>query len=164
MKIDATSDSWHSDKAHTSTLASEELNLQRKRRILGKVGKSSQDHGAKIRQLFAEKQRVKTELFEQSIGKGNNMPVRLPRESPLNNFINFAQIEEEVVQARVQYAMAEKELRRERQMLGRASDVTLRRMKDIGKELALLYERRDATQTDRSRIEAFRRPGRTAKV
>jgi hypothetical protein len=60
--------------------------------------------------------------------------------------------------------MAEKELRRERQMLGRASDVTIQRIKEIGKALAVLYERRDATQMDRSRIEAFRRPDRTTKV
>jgi hypothetical protein len=161
MQIDPTSDSRHSEKAHT--LASEELYLQRKR-ILGNVGKSNQDQSAKIRQLSTEKQWVKTELFEQSIGKGNDMPARLPRESPLKNFINFAQIEEEVVQARVQYAMAKKELRRERQLLGRASDVTIQRIKEIGKALAVLYERRDATQTDRSRIEAFRRPGGTTKV
>jgi hypothetical protein len=60
--------------------------------------------------------------------------------------------------------MAEKQLWREWQTLGRASDATVQRVKEIEKALAVLYERRDAIQTDRSRIEAFRRPGSTAKT
>jgi hypothetical protein len=49
-----------------------------------------------------------TELTEQLIGKDDGMSTRLPRESPPENSTNLAQIVEEVVQSRVQYAMAEK--------------------------------------------------------
>lgn len=76
------------------------------------------------------------ELIEQSTGKDDGMSARLPQELPLENTTNLAQIEEEIVQSRVQYAMAEKQLRRVWQTLGRASDATVQRVKEIGKALA----------------------------
>jgi hypothetical protein len=161
-KVDSTSDSGLSEKANS--LASEELNLRLRRRVLANLGRSSQDENAKIKQLSAERHLIKTHQLQQSGGQENGIHALLPQESPLKNLMNFAQIEEEVVQAKVQYAMAEKQLRRERQTFGRASDVVIQRVRAIGKALAELYERRDATQADKSRTEAFRRPASTTKT
>lgn len=60
--------------------------------------------------------------------------------------------------------MAEKQLRRERQTIGRASDGIIQRVKAIGKAMAELYEAREATQADRTRIGAFRRPAGIGKA
>ncbi len=81
---------------------------------------------------------------------------QLPRESPLQNVMNFASLEEEIVQTKIRYAMAEKTLRLERQALGRATEDTIDRVKSSGKVLADMYEKRDAIQADRERAEAFR--------
>ena len=101
--------------------------------------------------------------MQQSSRKGDarvsGLPLpSLPQESPLKNIITFARIEEEIVQTKVQYAIAEKQLRRERQMIGRASDGIIQRVKALGKAMAELYEAREATQADRTRIDAFLKP------
>jgi hypothetical protein len=157
MKIGSTSDPGLSEKANN--LASEELNLRLRRTVLANLGKSSQNENAKIKQISAERQHIKSQLLQQA-----GVPPLLPQASPLKNIVNFARIEEEIVQAKIQYALAEKQLRLERQTLGRASDAIIQRVKAIGKALAELYERRDATQVDRTRIEEFRRPASPAKT
>jgi hypothetical protein len=60
--------------------------------------------------------------------------------------MNFAHFEEETMQTKVQYAMAERQLRRERQMKGRVSDGIIQRVKAVGKAVAELYEAHEATQ------------------
>ena len=168
MRIDSINDSGLSEKANS--LASEELNLRLKKRVLANLGRSSLNENAKIKQLSAERHRIESQLQQQQPGieaasaSSLQLPRQiqqaslLPQESPLKNIMNFAKIEEEIVQMKVQYVMAEKQLRRERQTAGRASDGIIGRVKAIGKSLAELYEQRDATQTDRSRVGAFLRP------
>ena len=167
MRVDSNSDSGLSNKANS--LASEELNLRLRKRVLANLGRNSRQEDAKIKQLSAERQQIKSQLMQQSPGKGDarvsslSLP-SLPQESPLKNIITFARIEEEIVQTKVQYAMAEKQLRRERQTIGRASDGIIQRVKAIGKAMAELYEAREATQADRTRIGAFRRPAGIGKA
>jgi len=167
MRVDSNSDSGLSNKANS--LASEELNLRLRKRVLANLGRNSRQEDAKIKQLSAERQQIKSQLMQQSPGKGDarvpslSLP-SLPQESPLKNIITFARIEEEIVQTKVQYAMAEKQLRRERQTIGRASDGIIQRVKAIGKAMAELYEAREATQADRTRIDAFRRPAGNEKA
>jgi hypothetical protein len=56
--------------------------------------------------------------------------------------------------------MAGKQLRRERQTMGRALHGIIQRVKAVEKATAELYETREATQADGTRIDAFRRsPG-----
>ena len=168
MRIDSISDSGLSERANS--LASEELSLRLKKRVLANLGRSSQNENAKIKQLSAERHEIESQLQQQQSGieaasisspqrpRHIQQPSLLPQESPLKNIMNFAKIEEEIVQMKVQYVMAEKHLRRERQTVGRASAEIIERVKAIGKRLAELYEQRDATQTDRSRVGAFLRP------
>jgi hypothetical protein len=160
MRVDSNSDSGLSHKANS--LASEELNLRLKKRVLANLGRNSRQEDAKIKHLSAERQQIKSQLMRRSSGGDTRVSSlslpSLPQESPLKNIITFARIEEEIVQTKVQYAMAEKQLRRERQTLGRASDSIIQRVKAIGKAMAKLYEAREATQADRTRIDAFRRP------
>jgi hypothetical protein len=166
MKVDSNSDSGLSK---ANSLASEELNLRLRKRVLANLGRNSRQEDAKIKQLSAERQQIKSQLMQQSPGEGDarvsslSLP-SLPQESPLKNIITFARIEEEIVQTKVQYAMAEKQLRRERQTIGRASDGIIQRVKAIGKAMAELYEAREATQADRTRIGAFRRPAGIGKA
>jgi hypothetical protein len=162
MRVDSTNELGLSEKANS--LASEELNLRLRKRVLANLGRSSQNENAKIKKLSAERQQIKSQLLQQSGREGNGVPTLLPLESPLKNFMNFAQIEEEIVQTKIQYAMAEKQLRHERQTVGRASDAIIQRVKATGKALAELYERRDSTHADRSRIETFRRPANVTKT
>jgi hypothetical protein len=156
------SDSGFSEKANSS--ASEELNLRPRRKVLADLGRGSQDENTKIKEPSAARQQIKAQLCQHCCGKGTRLHVMLPLESPLGNLMNFAQIEEEVVQAKVQYAMAKKLLRRERQTLGCASDAIIQRVKVVGKALAELYERRDAIQADKGKIKAFRRLANTTKT
>jgi hypothetical protein len=166
MKVDSNSDSGLSK---ANSLASEELNLRLRKRVLANLGRNSRQEDAKIKRLSAERQQIKSQLMQQSPGEGDarvsslSLP-SLPQESPLKNIITFARIEEEIVQTKVQYAMAEKQLRRERQTIGRASDGIIQRVKAIGKAMAELYEAREATQADRTRIGAFRRPAGIGKA
>ena len=166
-RVDSNSDSGLSNKANS--LASEELNLRLRKRVLANLGRNSRQEDAKIKRLSAERQQIKSQLMQQSPGEGDarvsslSLP-SLPQESPLKNIITFARIEEEIVQTKVQYAMAEKQLRRERQTIGRASDGIIQRVKAIGKAMAELYEAREATQADRTRIDAFRRPAGNGKA
>ena len=168
MKTDFAGDLGLSEKA--TSLASEELNLRLRRRVLANLGRSSQNENAKIKELSAERQQIKSQLLQQSGNEAaciSTLPQQaplLPQESPLKNIMNFAKIEEEIVQMKIQYAMAEKELRRERQAVGRASDTIIKCVKAIGKALAKLYERREATQADRTRTNAFLRPASTTKA
>jgi hypothetical protein len=167
MRVDSISDSGLSNKANS--LASEELNLRLRKRVLANLGRNSRQEDAKIKQLSAGRQKINSQLMQQSPGRGDacvsSLPLpRLPQESPLKNIITFARIEEEIVQTKVQYAMAEKQLRRERQTIGRASDSIIQRVKAIGKAIAELYEAREATQADRTRIDAFRRPAGNGKA
>jgi hypothetical protein len=159
MKVDSNSDSGLSK---ANSLASEELNLRLRKRVLANLGRNSRQEDAKIKHLSAERQQIKSQLMRRSSGGDTRVSSlslpSLPQESPLKNIITFARIEEEIVQTKVQYAMAEKQLRRERQTLGRASDSIIQRVKAIGKAMAKLYEAREATQADRTRIDAFRRP------
>jgi hypothetical protein len=161
MRVDSNSDSGLSNKANS--LASEELNLRLRKRVLANLGRNSRQEDAKIKQLSAERRQIKSQPMQQSSRKGDarvsGLPLpSLPQESPLKNIITFARIEEEIVQTKVQYAIAEKQLRRERQMIGRASDGIIQRVKALGKAMAELYEAREATQADRTRIDAFLKP------
>jgi hypothetical protein len=161
MRVDSNSDSGLSNKANS--LASEELNLRLRKRVLANLGRNSRQEDAKIKQLSAERRQIKSQPMQKSSRKGDarvsGLPLpSLPQESPLKNIITFARIEEEIVQTKVQYAIAEKQLRRERQMIGRASDGIIQRVKALGKAMAELYEAREATQADRTRIDAFLKP------
>lgn len=160
-RVDSASDSGLIKKANS--LTSEELDPRLRKRAFANMARSSQNENAKSKQILAERQQVKSQLLHKSVGEENGAPRLLPQDSPLNNIMNFARIEEEIVQTKIQYAMAEKQLRSERKALGRASDAIIQRVKVMGKALAELHERRDATQADKSRIEAFRRQNSTMK-
>ena len=160
MRVDPNSDPGLSSKANG--LASEELNLRLRKNDLANLGRNSRQGDAKIKQLSAERQQAKSQLTQQPSRKGDarvsSLPLpSLPQESPLKNIMNFAHIEEEIVQTKIQYAMAVKQLCRERQTMGRASDGIIQRVKVVGKAMAELYEAHEATQADRTRIDAFRR-------
>lgn len=94
-----------------------------------------------------------------SISYPRQVGAKLPLVSPLQNVMNFAELEEEIVQTKITYAMAEKTLRLERQALGRATEDTVQRVKTTGKTLAELYEKRDAIAVDRKRLDEFRKAG-----
>ena len=164
-KVERTEESHLSGRANK--LATEELNLHLRARVLCNLGRSSQDEKVKIKKLSEERQNIRAQLLQQSCRGENNathqdknkspISTLLPQESPLKNIISFARIEEEIVQTKIQYALAEKDLRQERLARGRATDATIQRIKARGKALAELYERRDATRNDRGMIDAFRR-------
>jgi hypothetical protein len=143
-----------------NSFAREELNPRLRKRVLANVGKNSQQEDAKSKQLSAERQQINSQLIQQSHAEGrahvSSLPLpSRPHESPLKHMTNFARIEEEIVQTKVQYAMAEKQLRQERRMMGRASDGIIQRVKAIGKTMAELYAAREA---DRTRIDVFHKP------
>jgi hypothetical protein len=94
MKIKSTSDPGLSKKANS--LASKELNVRLRRTVLANLGRSSRNENANAKQISAERKYIKSQLLQQAA-----VPALLPQESPLKNIINFARIEEEIVQAKV---------------------------------------------------------------
>src|SRR2546423_7535822 len=107
VKRGSTSESGLSKK--TNMLFSEELNL-RFRRFLSNLGGSSQDESAKVKQPSAGRLQVTSSLYQESTWKQprtSSLPQvasLLPLEPPLKNITNFAKIDEEIVQMKVQYA------------------------------------------------------------
>ena len=190
IKAERTDDPRLSRKSNNAT--TEELNLRLRQQILSNLGRNSKEEDAKIKELSEGRQKIRSQLLQQSGRKENIAPYtpsltptslsniqytpkaswpdsangsqtltqylgqQLPQESPLQNVMNFANLEEEIVQTKIRYAMAEKTLRLERQALGRATEDTIDRVKTSGKALADMYERRDAIRADRERVEVFR--------
>ena len=61
--------------------------------------------------------------------------LQLPDQSPLHSMITFAEVEEDILQAKVQYKLAQKVWRREFETDGRSSEHTSQRSKQVGKLL-----------------------------
>jgi hypothetical protein len=83
--------------------------------------------------------------------------VELPQQSPLKNVMNFARIEEKIIQARIKYALAEKAVSSERQANGVLTRSTQRRLRETYRCLTELYGAREAIMKDRIRTTIFRK-------
>jgi hypothetical protein len=81
----------------------------------------------------------------------------LPRNSPLNNIINSASLEEDIVQARIKFRLAETQLLQEKDRYGYASRQVSARVTALNEKLACLHKRRSQIQNDAQRMSAFRR-------
>lgn len=74
--------------------------------------------------------------------------------SQLKSALTCATLESEIIQSKIQYLVAEKHLRTERQARGRASETAIRQVRELGKALAILYEKRDAAQENKVEVDA----------
>ena len=81
----------------------------------------------------------------------------LPRNSPLNNIINLASLEEEIVQAKLKFRLAEKQLIQEKARYGSASREAGARVTALNTKLAALHRQRSEIGNDAQRMLAFRK-------
>ncbi len=81
----------------------------------------------------------------------------LPQSSPLNNVINSATLNEEIVQTRIKFNLAQKELIEEKVKRGTASRAISARVTALNKKLAVLHRKRAEINDDTARMNAFRR-------
>lgn len=79
----------------------------------------------------------------------------LPQASPLANVGRLAKIQEDIVQTKVQCAMAGKELKQEQKTLGEPSNATVRKQKEKDHVLQDLINKRDVIKSDQEKLEAF---------
>ena len=129
----------------------------------------------RIRKLSHQRNEIRSQLLGQtqrrpatqimSFGSSRNrlsgagsqeMPC-LPHDSPLNNVINSATLQEQIVQAKIEYNLAEKQLIAEKARQGFASRAILARVKVLNETLAALHKKRGEIRSDADRLEAFRR-------
>ncbi|KAF7504825.1 hypothetical protein GJ744_001691 [Endocarpon pusillum] len=82
---------------------------------------------------------------------------RLPQSSPLNNVINSATLNEEIVQTRIWFNIAQKDLFKEKARRGTASKALSARVTALNKKLAVLHRKRTEINDDTDRMNAFRR-------
>jgi hypothetical protein len=82
----------------------------------------------------------------------------LPTNSPLNNVINSATLQERRVQARLKFKLAQKQLEDEKLRQGFGSKETLARVKVLNETLATLNKAHGEISKDADRLEEFRRP------
>jgi hypothetical protein len=114
-------------------------------------------------QLRGQSHRTSTRVLSRSssvTGTSQSRPqpiLRLPENSPLNNVINSASLDEEIVQARIQFNLANEELMKEKARLGQASRRITARVTKWDEKLTSLYEKRSEIKKDSDRIIAFRR-------
>lgn len=83
----------------------------------------------------------------------------LPLNSPLNNVIDSASLQEQIVQAKVQFNIAQNQLIEEKTRHGCASKAVLARVTSLNATLAALNKRRYEIRNDAGRMDAFRRFG-----
>jgi hypothetical protein len=83
----------------------------------------------------------------------------LPLKSPLNNVIDSASLQEQIVQAKVQFNIAQNQLIEEKAKHGCASKAALARVTSLNATLAALNKRRYEIRNDADRMDAFRRFG-----
>ncbi len=81
----------------------------------------------------------------------------LPQSSPLNNVINSATLNEEIVQTRIKFNLAEKDLIDEKAKRGTASRAISARVTALNKKLAALHRKRTEINNDLARMNSFRR-------
>lgn len=98
--------------------------------------------------------------YRGSASSLQQMP-RLPHNSPLNNVINSASVQEEIVQARLKFNLAQIQLNKEKAKRGSASRAVSARVTDLKKTLAALHRRRAEIKDDGGRMDAFRRSDTT---
>ena len=81
----------------------------------------------------------------------------LPRNSPLNNIIHSASLEEEMIQTKIKYRLAESQLIQEKARRGYASKEVVARVQALSGKLAAMNKRRSEIGNDVYRMDAFRR-------
>ncbi|KAL9111139.1 MAG: hypothetical protein Q9227_004402 [Pyrenula ochraceoflavens] len=79
----------------------------------------------------------------------------LPQASPLKNVGRFAKIQEDIVQSKVQCALAIKEAQEERKVRGSICQETIEKCRRKEGALQELIERRQDIRNDQQRLEAF---------
>lgn len=89
-------------------------------------------------------------------GEAQQMP-SLPQNSPLNNVISRATLQEEIIQAKVEYNIAQKQLAEEKARGGPPSKQVLARVTHLNERLAALHKERVRLRVDADRMDAFRR-------
>lgn len=134
--------------------------------------KSARAEYEKIRQLSDQRNEIRSQLLRQPCrplatqhildhaptqGDDPQAIPMLPRASPLNNLINSATLQEEIVQAKVMYNLAQEQLAEDKARQGSASEAVLARVTHLNQKLAILHRRRREIMVDGDRMHAFRR-------
>jgi hypothetical protein len=89
-------------------------------------------------------------------GASSQMPI-VPQDSPLNNVIHSATLHEQIIQARIKYNIAQKQLLDEKAIRGVPSKAILARVRFLSQTLASLHEKRNEVSNDTDRMDSFRR-------
>ena len=170
-------DGFHLDK-QTNKLIQEEVIQRGKRAKQPSDSDNGQDATAeheKIRKLSNQRNEMRSQLLGKphrplsasTIPSGptrdrlaakipQQMP-RLPQSSPLNNVINSATLNEEIVQTRIKFNLAQKDLIDEKARRGTASRTLSAQVTALNKKLAALHRKRTEINDDTARMNAFRR-------
>jgi hypothetical protein len=165
---------------HGEKLFQEEIQRGKRARQLSDSGDS---RGAtaeyeKIRKLANQRNEIRSRLLGKprgplatqtnpfsssklTLGHQPQQTLCLPHNSPLNNVINSASLQEQIVQAKVQFNIAQNQLIEEKAKHGCASKAVLARVTSLNGTLAALNNRRCEIRNDADRMDVFRRFGPT---
>jgi len=81
----------------------------------------------------------------------------VPQDSPLGNVIHSATLHEQIVQARIKYNIAQKQLLDEKATRGTPSKAISARVHFLNETLASLHRKRNEISNDADRMASFRR-------
>lgn len=152
----------HSFEGNSSRAENERVReISRQRATLfDQIGRVQGDHDVGIQKTdegATSKRPSKSASPSQSPGKENLRIDRgdLPRASPLTNIGRLARIQEDIVQTKVQCALAGKEIKQEQKTYGAPSDVTSHKRQEKDTALQELINKRDVIKNDQQKLEAF---------
>lgn len=170
-----TCDGFDLDK-QTEKLIQEEIQRGKRARQFSDSGNG---HNAtaefeKIRTLSYQRKEIRSQLLGQPhrplathstafrssrdrpLGRGSHQMPILPQDSPLNNVINSAMLHEQIVQAKLKFNLAQKQLLEEKRR-GTASRAISARVRAWNETLAALNKKRKEIWKDVDRMDSFRR-------
>lgn len=143
---------WHNDNGHNTTAEHEKirkLSNQRNEMRSQLLGKPHRPLSASTIPSGPTRDRLAAKIPQQ-------MP-SLPQSSPLNNVINSATLNEEIVQTRIRFNLAQQDLIDEKARRGTASKALSAQVTALNKKLAALHRERTEINDDTARMNAFRR-------